>query len=76
VRLKEGDTIMKKTLLKLLCAGTLLALPLFVSAPDSAADKCATCSDQHKACIAFCGSNQINFSCQNNNPCAGTCSCQ
>lgn len=67
---------MKKTLLKLACAGALLSLPLFVTPPEAAATKCATCSDQHKACITFCGSNQINFSCQNSNPCAGTCACQ
>jgi len=67
---------MKKTLLKLLCAGALLVLPTFLAPRETAADKCASCPDQHKACIAFCGSNQINFSCQNSNPCAGTCSCQ
>lgn len=66
----------KKTLLKLASASALLALPLFLAPSEAAATKCATCSDQHKACIAFCGSNQINFSCQNSNPCAGTCSCQ
>jgi hypothetical protein len=66
----------KKTLLKLAIAGALLVLLQFLAPLEAAATKCATCSDQHKACIAFCGSNQINFSCQNSNPCAGTCSCQ
>ena len=65
-----------KRLLKLAFAGGLLALPMFLSTPEAAATKCASCSDQHRACIAYCGSNQINFSCQNNNPCAGTCACQ
>jgi hypothetical protein len=64
-----------KKLLKLATACALLTLPALVPAPAEAI-KCATCSDQHKACISFCGSNQINFSCQNSNPCAGTCSCQ
>ena len=66
---------MKKTLLKLVFACGLMALPMFLSAPEAAATKCASCPDQHKACIAFCGSNQIDFSCQNSNPCAGTCAC-
>lgn len=67
---------MKKTLWKLVGACGLLVLPMFLATPDAAATKCASCSDQHKACIAYCGSNQINFSCQNSSPCAGTCSCQ
>ena len=64
-----------KKLLKLATACALLALPALIPA-SAEATKCAKCSDQHQACIAFCGSNQINFSCQNSNPCAGTCSCQ
>jgi hypothetical protein len=72
-RIKE--TLIMKTLLKLVCAGSLLVLPMFLGTPDAAATKCATCSEQHKACISYCGSNQINFSCQNSSPCAGTCSC-
>lgn len=64
-----------KKLVKLAAACALLALPALVPTPAEAI-KCAKCSDQHQACIAFCGSNQINFSCQNSNPCAGTCSCQ
>jgi hypothetical protein len=66
---------MRKNLLKLLCAGGLLALSMLAATTDGAADKCASCPDQHKACISFCGSNQIDFSCQNSNPCAGTCAC-
>ena len=67
---------MKKTLLKLACAGGLLVLPMFLTAPSAAASKCATCSELHQWCITYCGgSSHANFSCQNNNPCAGTCTC-
>ena len=67
---------MKRNLIRLVGAGGLLALAVLAPVRPAEAIKCATCSDQHKACISYCGSNQINFSCQNSNPCAGTCSCQ
>jgi len=66
---------MKQTLLKLVFACGLLVLP-FLSTPTAAADKCATCPELLQACRSFCGSNQVNFNCQNHNPCAGTCTCQ
>lgn len=66
---------MKKFFPKLVCAG-LLVLPAVFSAPLASAGKCATCSELLQSCRSFCGSNQVNFSCQNNNPCAGTCTCQ
>ncbi|HEX9943553.1 MAG TPA: hypothetical protein VGG03_16190 [Thermoanaerobaculia bacterium] len=65
---------MKKTLAKLTLACALLALPALLPAP-AAADKCASCPEQIKACKSFCGSNNVIFNCQNSNPCAGTCSC-
>ena len=65
---------MKRTLLKLACAGCLLALPFVLPVP-AAAEKCATCSELVKACKNFCGSNNVIFDCQNSNPCAGTCTC-
>jgi hypothetical protein len=47
--------------------------PLWLAAAQQA--KCATCSELQRACKDFCGANNINFQCQGNNPCAGTCSC-
>jgi hypothetical protein len=72
--------------LALLCAGALHAAPAAASAsvtpallappaPLFQADKCATCSDLLKSCKAFCGNNNVDFHCQNSNPCAGTCTC-
>ena len=65
---------MKRTFLKLAFACSILVLPALVSVP-AAADKCASCPDQIKACKSFCGSNNVIFNCQNHNPCAGTCTC-
>ena len=65
---------MKKTLLKLVLACGLLVLPAFLTTP-AAAGKCASCPDLLKSCKSFCGSNNVVFSCQNSNPCAGTCTC-
>ena len=65
---------MKKTLIKLALPLFLLTCATFV--PPRVADaKCATCPELLQACRNFCGTNQVNYSCQNHNPCAGTCSC-
>lgn len=64
---------MKRTLLKLACAGCLLVLPFVLPGP-AAAEKCASCSELLKSCKAFCGGSVV-FNCQNSNPCAGTCTC-
>lgn len=65
---------MRTSLVKLVCALALLALPALLPSP-ARADKCATCPDLLKACKTFCGSNNVIFDCQNHNPCAGTCTC-
>jgi hypothetical protein len=65
---------MKKSLTKLAFACSLLALPALMPAA-AVAGKCATCSELLQSCKSFCGSNNVVFSCQNNNPCAGTCTC-
>jgi hypothetical protein len=65
---------MKRIALKFAVACCLLALPFTLPVP-AAAQKCATCSELLKACKGFCGNNNVVFNCQNNNPCAGTCTC-
>ncbi|MFL6195032.1 MAG: hypothetical protein ACJ75H_12730 [Thermoanaerobaculia bacterium] len=65
---------MKKTLLKLTLACSLLALSALMPTAASA-EKCASCPDLLKSCKSFCGSNNVIFDCQNSNPCAGTCVC-
>lgn len=65
---------MKKALIKLTLPLSILTCFTFLP-PRTADAKCATCSELHQACRTFCGTNPVNFSCTNNNPCAGTCSC-
>ncbi len=65
---------MKKTLLKLAIA-CALALPDLVSTPSAEATKCASCSEQFRACKEFCGTNNPIFTCQGSSPCGAVCTC-
>ncbi|HEV8578969.1 MAG TPA: hypothetical protein VGX68_07775 [Thermoanaerobaculia bacterium] len=65
----------RKGIQLLLCSTAVLVLASLLPTRPAAADKCASCPDQLKACKTFCGSNNVVFDCQNHNPCAGTCTC-